>query len=410
METDVGRTTQTILIHETQIPAYIMLKTSSSLLATADHTDSRPVVCHAIHALGVGGAEVLVDQMVRELAPNFRCIVAVLDEVGEIGAQLIQDGFTVEQLHRSPGIDRACAQRLDELVQRENVSLLHAHQHTAFFQSMLSRGLFGSTPVLFTEHGRHFPDVPSFKRSIVNRLLLRKQDRIAGCGGSVQQALIDNEGLPQHRVELVYNGVDLDDLATAPPGARTAIRQEFGFADDDFVAVQVARLHELKDHQTALRAINRDCKECPQIRFLVVGDGEERAAIEAAISGLNLHNNVVLAGSRDDVSSLLAASDAFLLTSISEGTPLTVIQAMAAELPVVSTSVGGLPEMIEDGVSGYLCLAGDDEVLARRLVSLATNSDDCSAIGLAGNVIAHNRFSVDKMLNNYSTMYTEMSH
>jgi len=410
MEANTECTSQETLIDDSPTSVSTMLKTNHLRLAVTDPADTRPVVCHVIHALGVGGAEVLVDQMVRELAPNFRCIVAVLDEVGEIGEQLIHDGFIVENLHRSPGIDRACAKRLDALIHRENVSLLHAHQHTAFFQAMLSRGLFGSTPVLFTEHGRHFPDLPSFKRSVVNRLLLRKQDRIAGCGGSVQQALINNEGLPEHRVELVYNGVDLDDLATAPAGARTTIRREFGFADDDFVAVQVARLHELKDHQTALRAIDRARKQCPQIRLLIAGDGEERSAIEATIVERNLHDNVVLAGSRDDVSSLLAASDAFLLTSISEGIPLTVIEAMAAELPVISTSVGGLPEMIEDGVSGYLCSAGDDESLAQRLVSLATNSDDCSAIGLAGNVIAHNRFSLDQMLNTYSTMYGEMIH
>lgn len=373
-----------------------------------DHADTRPVVCHVIHALGVGGAEVLVDQMMRRLASKYRCIVAVLDEVGEIGEQLRQDGFSVEHLHRGPGIDRACARRLNELVRRENVRLLHAHQYTPFFQAMLSRGLSGRTPVLFTEHGRHFPDLPSWKRSIVNRLLLRSCDRIAGCGGSVQQALIDNEGLPRDRVELVYNGVDLQELAAAPPGARAAIRQEFGLSDDDFVAVQVARLHELKDHQTALRAIDRARQQCPHIRLLIAGDGEQRQSIEQTIADLNLQQHVLLAGTRSDVSSLLAAADTFLLTSISEGIPLTVIEAMAAELPVVATSVGGLPEMIDDGASGFLGAAGDDAALAQHLVTLASDEDLRTSIGMAGNITAHNRFSLRKMLDTYSSMYSDM--
>lgn len=384
--------------------------TQLKVFPSPSHTeqDSRPTVCHVIHALGVGGAEVLVNQMVRELAGDYRCIVAVLDEVGEIGTQLQNDGFIVEHLHRGEGIDRACAARLNDLVLREHVSLLHAHQYTPFFQAMLSRGLFGSTPVLFTEHGRHVPDLPSMKRSIVNRLLLRKQDRMVGCGGSVQQALIDNEGLPKHRVELVYNGVDLDDLASAPAGARHAIRSEFGFSNDDFVAVQVARLHELKDHQTALRAINDARQSCPPIRLLIVGEGEERSAIEQTIRELKLHEHVVLAGSRCDVSHLLAASDAFLLTSISEGIPLTVIEAMAAELPVVSTAVGGLPEMIDDGVSGYLCDAGDHEALAACLIHLATDPIERQQLAIAGNVTARSRFSLEHMLNAYSTIYSEM--
>jgi glycosyltransferase involved in cell wall biosynthesis len=384
--------------------------TQLKVFRSVSHTDqdSRPTVCHVIHALGVGGAEVLVNQMVRELASDFRCIVAVLDEVGEIGAQLRSDGFLVEHLHRGEGIDRACARRLNDLVRRENVSLLHAHQYTPFFQAMLSRGFFGSTPVLFTEHGRHVPDLPSWKRTIVNRLLLRSHDRMVGCGGSVQQALIDNEGLPRHRVELVYNGVDLDDLASAPPGARQRIRSEFGFSNEDFVAVQVARLHELKDHQTALRTIAHARHNFPRIRLLVVGEGEERPAIEHTIDELNLHQHVVLAGSRSDVSHLLAASDAFLLTSISEGIPLTVIEAMAAELPIVSTAVGGLPEMIEDGVSGYLCDARDHEALANRLTQLDSNPEERQQMAIAGKVTACSRFSLEHMLNTYSNIYSEM--
>lgn len=384
------------------------LTTSDSPLSHGERTDARPAVCHVIHALNVGGAEVLVDQMVRRLAPDFRCLVAVLDEVGDIGDQLRQDGFRVEHLHRGPGIDRACARRLNDLVQQENVSLLHAHQYTPFFQAMLSRGLFGRTPVLFTEHGRHFPDLPSRKRSIVNRILLRKQDRMVGCGGAVQQALIDNEGLPKHRVELVYNGVDLDELATAPTGARTAIRREFGLSDDEFVVIQVARLHQLKDHQTALRAIDHARRTCPHIRLLVAGDGEERSSIEQSIDRLNLQDHVLLAGTRSDVPSLLAAADAFLLTSISEGIPLTVIEAMAAQLPVVATSVGGLPEMIEEGVSGFLRSAGDDIGLAECLTALASSPEQRNEVGLAGSITARKQFSLDVMLNQYHSIYNDM--
>ncbi len=210
-------------------------------------------------------------------------------------------------------------------------------------------------------------------------------------------------------MERVYNGVDLDDLATAPPGARTAIRREFGFSDDDFVAVQVARLHELKDHQTALRAVDLARQQCPQIRLLIVGDGDERAAIEQTIQDRDLHRNIILTGTRSDVSSLLAASDAFLLTSISEGIPLTVIEAMAVELPVVATRVGGLSEMIADGVSGYLCDAGDDAMIARRLERLAADSEWRSHLALAGNLTARQRFSLDQMLNSYRTIYDQMT-
>lgn len=370
----------------------------------------RPTVCHVIHALGVGGAEMLVDVMVRRLAPDYRCVVAVLDEVGELGAQLQADGFTVEHLRRQPGIDRGCAKRLDAFARRENVSLLHAHQYTPFFQAMLSRGLTGTRPVLLTEHGRHVPDLPSRKRSLVNRLLLRKQDRLIGCGGAVRQALIDNEGLPAQRVDVIYNGVDLQAFSRATADARTRIRQEFGFASDDFVVVQVARLHELKDHQTALQTIDIARRTLPGVRLLIVGEGQERGAIESGIARDNLQDHVHLAGSRSDVADLLAASDAFLMSSISEGIPLTIIEAMAAELPVVSTAVGGIPEMITSAQNGFLAPAGRPDALAGCLVSLAQSPALRRKIGAAGLRTAQEQFSLESMLSGYRRLYEEMIH
>ena len=143
--------------------------TENSVKPPSDH---RPTICHVIHALGVGGAEVLVDKMIRESSEQFRCMVAVLDDIGEIGTQLQADGFVVKHLHRQPGIDRGSAKRLRSFADENRVDILHAHQYTPFFQAMLSRGFLGRRPVLFTEHGRHFPDLPSRKRSVVNRLLL----------------------------------------------------------------------------------------------------------------------------------------------------------------------------------------------------------------------------------------------
>lgn len=375
---------------------------------TAKSQDTRPTICHVIHALGVGGAEVLVDVMVRRMNEHYRCVVAVLDEIGEIGERLLTDGFVVEHLHRQPGIDRGCAKRLDEFAKREGAQVLHAHQYTPFFQAMLSRGLWGSRPVLFTEHGRHFPDLPSRKRSVVNQLLLRKRDRLVGVGEAVRQALIDNEGLPESRVEVVYNGVDLEALAAAAPDSRQRIRREFNFADDDFVAVQVARLHELKDHKTAIHAMATVAELNLGMRLLIVGEGDERPDIESAIREHGLQDCVVLAGNRSDVADLLAASDAFLMSSISEGIPLTIIEAMAAGLPVVSTAVGGIPEMIDHKHTGFLAEPGDFKALADALVELQKDAQLVQTIAARGRDQAARMFSQAGMLNGYRKIYEEM--
>lgn len=367
-----------------------------------------PTICHVIHALGVGGAEVLVDQMMRRMSDEFRCVVAVLDDIGQIGEQLRRDGFVVEHLRRQPGIDRNCARRLRDFADREGAVILHAHQYTPFFQAMLSRGLRGSRPVVFTEHGRHFPDLPSRKRMIVNRLLLRHQDRLIGCGEAVRQALISNEGLPAGRVEVIYNGADLKNLAKPSDSARQRIRDEFGFSGSDFVAVLVARLHELKDHQTALKAIDLARLQIPNIKLLLVGDGDQRGVIEQTICEFDLGNFVRLAGTRNDVADLLAASDVFLMSSISEGIPLTVIEAMAARRAIVSTAVGGLPELVQHGVTGLLAPSRDDAGLAKLLIELYRYPEKRERMTEAAAHRAEALFSLDRMLQSYRNVYHDL--
>ncbi|MCA9066044.1 MAG: glycosyltransferase family 4 protein, partial [Planctomycetaceae bacterium] len=236
----------------------------------------------------------------------------------------------------------------------------------------------------------------------------RQQDRLVGCGGAVAQALIDNEGLPAGRVEVIYNGVDLAALSSPAAGAGESIRREFSLSSEDFVVLQVARLHELKDHQTALRAIDRARTSCPQIRLVIVGDGEKRTEIERTIRERRLEQHVRLAGTRSDIASLLAAADVCLLSSISEGIPLTIIEAMAARLPVVATAVGGIPEMIEHGVTGYLARAGDEDSLANHLLQLHRNPLLREKMGQTSERKAQQQFSLDGMIQQYREVYREM--
>src|SRR5262249_39930069 len=143
------------------------------------------------------------------------------------------------------------------------------------------------------------------------------------------------------RVEVVHNGIALEPFMVRLTAAeRAAIRAEIGLGPDDLVVLHVARLDYLKDHGTAVRAIERVARRWRAARLVLGGDGPERGAIERLVRQKGLEDHVRLLGVRADISRLLAASDIALLTSISEGIPLTLIEAMAAGRPVVSTRVG----------------------------------------------------------------------
>jgi sugar transferase (PEP-CTERM/EpsH1 system associated) len=369
---------------------------------------SRPVVCQLVHGLPIGGTEVLVDRLIRRLSDRYRFVVACLDEVGELGQRLIDDGIELHPLGRRPGFDWRCVRRLARCVRDSGAQMVHAHQYTPYAYITAARLLGGRPPVLFTEHGRFYPDLSSAKRRLFNRLLTCRHDRFVAVGGAVKQALIEKEGLPAERIEVVYNGAASE---PASPSAewRAEVRREFGAAGDEFVVLQVARLDPIKDHTTALKSLAAAVSRNPRIRLVLVGDGPERPTIERQIVDLGLQRSVTMLGQRGDVPVLLAAADAFLLTSVSEGLPVTIIEAMAAGLPVVSTGVGGVPEIIDDGDTGLLAPAGDVDALAQAMLRISQDANLRESLAARGRERAASRFSEERMIERYHSLYAELT-
>jgi sugar transferase (PEP-CTERM/EpsH1 system associated) len=368
-----------------------------------------PTICQLLHTLHVGGAEVLAARLAHRLRNRCRFVFACLEERGTLGEELQKEGFPVEVLARRPGLDLRCARRLGRLLRRERVDVLHAHQYTPFFYAIASRWPFGRPPILFTEHGRHQPDYPRRKRILFNRLMLRKRDRVVGVGEAVRQALLANEGILDKRIEVIYNGIDADRFV-GRPGDRSEVRRELGLQVDAPIVIQIARLDYLKDHATAVRSMARVVREKPAARLLLVGEGPEERSIRTQVEQLGLGGSVHFLGLRKDVARLLQAADLFLLSSISEGIPLTVIEAMCAGLPVVCTQVGGTAEVVIDGETGLLAPAGDDAAIAGAMLRLIGDPARRQMMGDAGRQRARQLFSETTMVEHYAGLYEEMLH
>jgi len=367
----------------------------------------RPVICQVLHTLQIGGAEVLAARLARKLRERFCFVFACLDNLGTLGVELREEGFTVEVLGRKNGLDFGCVRRLAAFARDQRADLLHAHQYTPFFYARAPGWLGNRPPVLFTEHGRFYPDLPNRKRMVFNRLFLRERDRVVAVGKAVKQALIRNEGIPARRIEVIYNGVRIDDFRS-DARTRLEVRTELGISPAAHVGILVARLDYLKDHCTALRATERVRRQFPDFRLVLVGEGPERPKIEAEIAQLGLGDAVLMLGLRTDIRRLLSAADLFLLTSISEGIPVTLIEAMGAELPVVSTAVGGVSEVVAPDQTGFLAPAGDDLSLAAGLIRLLSDADTAQRFGAAGRTRASEVFAEEEMHAAYASLYASM--
>lgn len=179
-------------------------------------------------------------------------------------------------------------------------------------------------------------------------------------------------------------------------------------AEADFVILQVARFDYLKDYGTAVRTFERVVRDEPRARWVIVGDGADREMIEREVCQRNLAGSVRMLGERTDVGRLLAAADVALLTSVSEGFPLTLIEAMAARLPVVATRAGGVQEIVLAENTGLLVPVGDDAGLARAVLRLAADPNLRERMGEAGYERAQQNFSDARMFASYDELYEEM--
>lgn len=351
-----------------------------------------PVIAHVMHRLYLAGAEVLAAEIARRLRDRYNFVFACLDETGPLGQILHDEGFTVEALNRKPGIDLTCSARLRTFMHKHKVDLVHAHQYSPFFYAANARGFWGTVrstpPILFTEHGRHYPDFRSPKRVIANKFMLTRNDRVTAVGEFIKEALTKNEGIPARRIEVIYNGIDPKrfDAALNSSGdrLREQVRDNLRIKPDQPVILQVARLHPVKDHVTSVAAMAYVVRDLPDALLVMAGDGVERERILGKAEQLGIVDNIRLLGVRDDVPRLMAAADVFCLSSLSEGVSVTLLEAMASSKAICATDVGGNGEVVSHGATGLLSPRGDGKALGKNLVTLLRNQTLRMQMGRAG--------------------------
>lgn len=368
----------------------------------------RPRLAYVVHALNPGGTERLVVDMAMAFASRFRIAVFCLDEPGAWAATLRAAGIPVHGLWRQPGLDLSIAGTLAGCLREFGADIVHAHQCSAWFYSALARLRHPAPRLLFEEHGRFYPEVDSPRRRFVNRVLIRRlTHRFVAVSEDIRTRLARYEGLDAGQIEVVYNGV-----APAPvlrPEARARLRARLGLGADDFVIGTVGRFDPIKNLPMLVSAFEKVAKEQPCLRLLLVGDGPEHKAIARRIDEAGIGERAVLTGHRDDARQLAQCMDMFVLASFSEGTSMALLEAMAAAVPVAVTRVGGNPEIVVDGQTGWAVPSDDVEALATVLRQAHARPDQRSRYGEAGRRRFEQRFTFAGMIEAYRSIYAGLA-
>lgn len=360
-----------------------------------------------VHGLPVGGTERMVTDLVRWLrARDVSVWIGCLDELGTFGEALAREGVPCRVFGRRPGTDLRLPGHIAAWARQTDIDLLHAHQYSPYFYGVLATFLY-RRPILFTEHGRFHPDLPSTKRRIFNRTVGKRVDHITAVSSGVRDSLVRVEGFAPARIEVLHNGLNPESVA-ASREERRHIRGDLGIPMEAPVVGTVARLNPIKNQRLLIDAFGDVVGDFPDAHLVIVGDGEAFAALSAQAAERGLRHAVHLVGGRDDVPAWLAAMDVFALSSLSEGMPMTILEAMAAGVPVVTTDVGGIREVLAPDEEGLFVPSGDRAAFAGSLKRLL--DDPALRTRLAGRARARmeRQFSLDAIGGRYLDIYRNL--
>jgi glycosyltransferase involved in cell wall biosynthesis len=321
-------------------------------------------------------------------------------------AEAERAGASVHCLNTRVERDLRWALRLRRLVRERNIDVVHIHSpYVAGIARPALRASRRRVGIAYTLHNR----ADSHRRS--TRLLDARTIRFDDVDLAVSESVRDS--LPvrlRNRFDVVHHGVDLAPYDAARAN-RVVAREALGVAPDELLVTTVANLRATKDHVALLNAAALVLERVPLVRFLIVGQGPLESELRSLHHTLALGDRVQFLGQRDDVPSVLAASDVFALSSRFEGLPVALMEALASGLPVVATNVGGIPEIVTDGREARLVAPERHDLLAAALIEVLTDTQQRAAMVDAATVRGRQldlRASIAEIESRYRTLATDV--
>jgi glycosyltransferase involved in cell wall biosynthesis len=361
---------------------------------------SLTTVLHLSSSSGPGGAETVMAGVAAGLDPErYRSIVCLFRD-GWLRQRCEGLGLETHVLRMNGMLDLGWFRQFTGLLRDRDVALIHAHEFGANTWGTMA-GRLARRPVVATVHGRSYYG-DSRRRRLAYRVVSRAAVMVA-VSEDVKRFVVEATGVSARRVRVVHNGIGQVAPVAAEACART--RRELGVVEGERVVTVVGSLYPVKGHRYLLEAVPRILQACPSTVFLIAGRGDCEAALREQARTLGIEARVRFLGLREDVPALLAICDAFVQPSLSEGLSIAILEAMAAERPVVTTSVGGNPELVVDGETGFLVEPTDARALADAVTRVLTHPAEARRLGHNGLVRVQSRFGIGAMVREYEAIY-----
>lgn len=361
-------------------------------------------VCHVVLALDLGGLErVALDLIRMQRARGYQVSVLFVERPGVLSSELNRLSVQSVSMDKPVGVYPSLIGRVARIFREWQPEVIHSHHIVGLEYAGPAAWRANVPVVVHTEHGKHFAH--SRKARWFGWFAARYAHRVFGVSSDIVQEIVGCRVAPATKVVQSVNGIDTQRFAIAN-GAE--VRRRFGIAGDQLVIGTVGRLAEVKRQDVLLQGFAKHLIAAPSSILMLVGDGPERAALESLSRELGIDSRVVFAGVQSRPEDFLAAFDVFALTSRSEGTPLSILEAWAAGKPVIASAVGGIPELVLDGHTGLLFPSANPETLSEKLTVLARDEELRNRLGESGRARAVAEFDIKVMADCYDRHYSEL--
>ena len=379
-----------------------------------DHSDSEVQgnirrVLYLVDTLNVGGTETQVAHVALRLRSRAHdVVVGCLHAEGSLLEVLKRGNVPIVEFRKGKtllslnGLYQLF--RLAHFLRRGRFHAVHSHDLWSNLLGIPAAWL-ARIPIIISSR-RYLADLEWYTpwRSVVMRVIYRLSTRVTVNSRSVRDLLARRDSLSPEKIQVLNNAVDVDRFATAQ-GDREHLFPGTG-SHSKLIAVVANMYSRVKGHTYLISAASTVCRDIPEAIFVLIGDGKERPNLEQQVRQAGLEKNFLFLGSRGDVPELLACCDLFVLPSEAEALPNALLEAMAAGLPVVGTRVGGIPEIIRNGVDGLIVPAKDPHALAEAILRILQNPRFAKQLSQAGQEMVRAHFGFDRLLAELEQLYT----
>jgi glycosyltransferase involved in cell wall biosynthesis len=362
-------------------------------------------ITHFVENLDRGGLERMVLELVQlQQRQGHHCQVVCLYEAGSLAHELDGSGIPVSACEKRNGMDFRALLRARRAIRAHATEVLHTHNAVAHYQGVLATRGLGIRYVINTRHGMGGNQSPGRREWLFRRAMTATDKVVAVCEAARRDAI--RRGLvPAAKAAVVPNGIRLAEFQTSSGAMHEHIVQMLKLPAHTQVIGTVGRLNWAKDQVNLIRAFRQVHASRPDTALVLIGDGELRGVLQQCAMAEGVFDHVYFLGDRNDVHALLQGLDLFVLSSLSEGYSMALLEACAAGLPIVATDVGGNGEIIRDGDTGRLVAAEDPAALALAMLAVLREPARAMAQGNAARTWVENHGSLETMAARYAQLY-----